>query len=57
MEQCAVGVREVGRGEGHGDQPEVREYQVEEEDVARVGVEEEGGEEESHRQDCLHGMC
>lgn len=55
VEQCAVGVREVGGGEGHDDQPEVREDQVEEEHVAREGVEEEGGEEESNCQDGLWG--
>lgn len=48
VEQCAVGIREVGGGEGHGHQPEIGEDQVEEEYVAREGTQEEGSEEERH---------
>lgn len=44
---------EVGCGEGHGDQPQVRENQVEQEDVPGIGVQEERGEEECYRQDGL----
>ena len=53
MQQGAVGVREVGSGEGHGNEPEVGEDDVEEEDVARVPVQEKCSEEED---DCQDGL-
>jgi hypothetical protein len=48
-----VAVAPVGGGEGDDHDPQVREDQVEQQDVARVGAEEEGGEIERGGQDRL----
>lgn len=46
----------VGSSERDGDNPEVREHQVEEEDVARVQAEEKGQGEECGREDSLRNV-
>lgn len=52
-QQVVVAAAPIRRREGDGDEPEVREDQVEEKDVARVHGEEEGQGVECGRQDSL----
>lgn len=53
VEQCAIRVGEVLGDEDDHNEPQIREDEVEYQDVAGVAAEEEGDEEEGNSQDGL----